>query len=77
MDVQVYSDYHCDTYNTCGTIIISYTFPNGKRNGVKYKGTHRTAYLPDNEEGRELLNLLKIAFQRKLIFTVGTSVTTG
>lgn len=47
------------------------------RNGISYSGTSRTAYLPDNQEGREVLILLKLAFDRKLIFTLGTSVTTG
>ena len=62
----------CAGYN-CDTILIQYNFPNG--NG--YTGTHRNAYLPNNKEGREVLALLKIAFDRKLTFVVGTSVTTG
>ncbi|KAJ8258979.1 hypothetical protein COCON_G00179910 [Conger conger] len=37
----------------------------------------RVAYLPDNTEGNEVLKLLKTAFDQKLIFTVGTSTTTG
>jgi hypothetical protein len=38
---------------------------------------HRTAYLPDNKEGQEILKLFKIAWERRLLFTVGRSVTTG
>ncbi len=64
---------HCDGYPNFGTIIIEYYFPNTR----KYKGTDRVAYLPDNKEGNKILNLLKVAFDRKLLFTVGTSVTTG
>lgn len=64
---------HCDGFKKCGTIIINYRFPDGKG----YTGTHREAYLPDNNEGLEVLGLLKVAFDRKLLFTVGTSVTTG
>jgi len=45
--------------------------------GQPYKGTHRTAYLPNNAEGREVLGLLKRAFVARLIFTIGRSVTTG
>jgi len=67
----------CKGYEGCGTIMIEYYFPSGKTNGEWYDGTQRTAYLPDNKEGREVLKLLKIAFDRKLLFTVGTSVTTG
>ena len=39
--------------------------------------TTRIAYLPDSAEGREVCDLLKEAFDRKLTFTVGRSVTTG
>ena len=60
------------------TIVISYHIPSGKLpNGQYFSGTSRTAYLPNNKEGREILALLKIAFDRKLTFVVGTSVTTG
>ncbi|XP_043978911.1 probable E3 ubiquitin-protein ligase DTX3 isoform X2 [Gambusia affinis] len=45
--------------------------------GLLYKGTTRTAYLPDNKEGQEVLKLLKKAFDQKMIFTVGTSRTSG
>ena len=45
--------------------------------GRRYEGTARTAYLPDNREGREVLQLLRKAFEARLVFTVGTSVTTG
>ena len=60
------------------TIVIDYNIPSGKLpNGQYFSGTSRRAYLPNNKEGREILALLKIAFDRKLTFVVGTSVTTG
>ena len=68
---------HCDGYPDVGTIVIDYSMNSGKRGNVSFSGTHRTAYLPDNKEGNEVLELLKKAFDRKLIFTVGRSVTTG
>lgn len=40
-------------------------------------GFPRVCYLPDTEKGRLVLRLLSIAFKRRLIFTVGRSVTTG
>ncbi|KAL6994636.1 E3 ubiquitin-protein ligase dtx1 [Sarracenia purpurea var. burkii] len=40
-------------------------------------GFPRVCYLPDTMKGRMVLRLLKIAFKRKLIFTIGRSVTTG
>jgi len=78
MRVTVNKDMHCSGYHGCGTIVIEYHFPSGKLpNGKNYSGTSRVAYLPDNAEGREVLGLLRTSFDRKLTFTVGTSVTTG
>ncbi|GKY93927.1 E3 ubiquitin-protein ligase dtx3l [Mayamaea pseudoterrestris] len=45
--------------------------------GVSFRGTTRTAYLPYNSEGLELLKRLKYAFAHGLTFRVGTSLTTG
>ncbi|XP_061583518.1 uncharacterized protein LOC133448726 isoform X2 [Cololabis saira] len=66
-----------------GTIVITYRFQSGIQTekhpnpGQRYTGTGRTAYLPDNKEGNEVLKLLKKAFDQKLIFTVGESRMTG
>ncbi|CAH1268233.1 DTX3L [Branchiostoma lanceolatum] len=71
-------------YEYCRSIIeIHYNFPDGVQGpehpnpGKHYTGTSRTAYLPDTTEGREVLRLLKRAFDSGLVFTIGTSVTTG
>ncbi|NXS80177.1 DTX3L ligase, partial [Erpornis zantholeuca] len=70
-------------YPDCDTIQIDYFMKAGYQTsshpnpGQYYGPTHRTAYLPDNKEGREILQLLKRAFDQKLIFTVGQSRTTG
>ncbi|XP_027046292.1 probable E3 ubiquitin-protein ligase DTX3 [Pocillopora damicornis] len=70
-------------YRGCRTIIITYVFPSGIQGrehphpGETYSGTSRTAYLPDNREGKEVLALLRRAFDARLVFTVGTSVTSG
>ena len=45
--------------------------------GKPYKGITRTAYLPNTRQGREILNLLEVAFDRRLVFTIGSSRTTG
>jgi hypothetical protein len=66
-------DYKCTGYEKYETIVLDYEFPNGKG----YTGTSRTAFLPNNKEGREILGLLKVSFDRRLTFAVGTSVTTG
>ncbi|ROL42413.1 E3 ubiquitin-protein ligase DTX3L [Anabarilius grahami] len=70
-------------YPHCGTIEITYNIPSGVQTkkhpdpGKPFHGIYRQAYLPDNREGNEVLTLLQRAFQQKLIFTVGKSITTG
>ncbi|NXO77607.1 DTX3L ligase, partial [Sitta europaea] len=70
-------------YSYCNTIQIDYDMRGGIQTsshpnpGQRYGPAYRTAYLPDNEEGRKILQLLKRAFKQKLIFTVGPSRTTG
>lgn len=68
---------HCEGFEKDQTIRIEYNMRGTQTNGVHYPPTHRIAYLPNNNEGKEVLNLLKTAFERRLIFTLGTSVTTG
>ncbi|KAK2897684.1 probable E3 ubiquitin-protein ligase DTX3 isoform X1 [Channa argus] len=66
-----------------GCIWIIYSFPPGLQApehpnpGVRYPGTDRVAYLPDSPEGNRVLGLLRRAFEQRLIFTIGTSMTTG
>nr|XP_015199978.1 PREDICTED: probable E3 ubiquitin-protein ligase DTX3 isoform X2 [Lepisosteus oculatus] len=66
-----------------GCIFIIYSFPPGTQAqehlnpGVRYPGTDRVAYLPDSPEGNRVLGLLRRAFEQRLIFTIGTSMTTG
>ncbi|NWX37765.1 DTX3L ligase, partial [Notiomystis cincta] len=70
-------------YPNCGTIQINYSMNGGIQTsshpnpGQRYGPAFRRAFLPDNEEGREILQLLRRAFNQKLIFTVGQSRTTG
>ena len=64
-------------------IVIDYHFRSGVQGkehphpGQWYEGTTRQAYLPDTREGREVLQLLRRAFDARLVFTIGTSTTTG
>ena len=66
-----------------GKIVISYQFPSGVQGsehpntGQRYQGTSRTSYLPDSHKGREVLQFFRRAFDARLVFTVGTSNTTG
>ncbi|XP_047425865.1 probable E3 ubiquitin-protein ligase DTX3 [Mugil cephalus] len=66
-----------------GCICIIYSFspglqaPEHPNPGVRYPGTDRVAYLPDSPEGNRVLGLLRRAFEQRLIFTIGTSMTTG
>nr|CAB3240092.1 Deltex protein [Phallusia mammillata] len=69
----------------CRTISITYSIHNGVQTqghpnpGQPYNaiGFPRQAFLPDNKEGQKILKLLKVAWKRKLIFTIGRSVTNG
>ena len=60
-----------------GGFSINYSMQSGMKNGVRYQGTSRQAFLPACNEGKETLALLVEAFRRKLTFIVGTSQTTG
>ncbi|KAK7915947.1 hypothetical protein WMY93_011708 [Mugilogobius chulae] len=70
-------------FERCGFIEITYNIPSGTQTvkhpkpGKHFEGLNVKAYLPDNKEGREVLQLLKRAFDQKLIFTIGTSRSTG
>ncbi|KFP74458.1 E3 ubiquitin-protein ligase DTX1, partial [Acanthisitta chloris] len=72
-------------YTDSKTIRIVYDIPTGIQGpehpnpGKKFtaRGFPRHCYLPDNEKGRKVLKLLIVAWDRRLIFTIGTSNTTG
>lgn len=59
------------------SVIIQYSMPPGELHGTRYSGTQRTAFFPASPEGLEVVRLLILAFERKLTFVVGTSITTG
>ena len=64
--------------NVREVIKIDYQIYGGtNKQGVRFSGDHRTAFLPNNKDGVEILTLFAEAFRRKLIFKVGTSITTG
>ncbi|ESO82855.1 hypothetical protein LOTGIDRAFT_109060 [Lottia gigantea] len=66
-----------------GILEIIYTFNDGIQQdnhpnpGQPYSGLRRKAYLPNNKEGQEILQMLYKAFDARLIFTIGESRTTG
>lgn len=72
-------------YEDCGTIQITYHIFSGIQGpehpcpGRPYtaRGFPRRGYLPNNEQGRRALKLLVDAWDRRLIFTIGQSTTTG
>jgi deltex-like protein len=70
-------------YDGYNTIQIVYTVPSGVQGPEHpnprqpYSGTSRTAYLPDTHEGQEVLKLFQKAFEARMIFTIGTSITSG
>lgn len=72
-------------FSDCQTICIMYEFRSGIQGsdhpspGERYNvsGFPRLCYLPDNEEGRKILQMLIVAWRRRLTFTIGTSITSG
>ena len=59
------------------TILIQQLQSSQPNPGKPYKGIRRTAYLPNNSRGRKIAEMLRVAFERKLVFTIGISRTTG
>lgn len=59
-----------------GTIVVTFTFYDGLQSpehpnpGRSYKGISCVAYFPDTQEGKQLLKLLRKAFDARLVFTV-------
>uniref|UniRef100_A0A8C3L1I4 E3 ubiquitin-protein ligase n=1 Tax=Chrysolophus pictus TaxID=9089 RepID=A0A8C3L1I4_CHRPC len=72
-------------HSDCKTIRIIYNIPPGVQGpehpnpGKSFtaRGFPRHCYLPDSEKGRKVLKLLLVAWDRRLIFAIGTSSTTG
>jgi len=66
-----------------GSIVIKYSIPSGTQlsyhesPGERHSGKAVKAYLPNNDDGQDLLRRLKYAFMHGLTFEVGTSMTTG
>ena len=66
-----------------GTIAVSFHFRGGIQGtehpnpGSKYKGTSFAAYLPETNEGKAILKLLRKAFDAQLLFTVVSSNSDG
>lgn len=72
----------CQGFNDAkDSIKMLFEFPGGIQGehhpnpGKIYFGDLREAFLPNNKQGREAAMLTRIAFQRKLIFQIGTSLT--
>ena len=69
--------------NRAPTIEITYHIKSGIQGplnpcpGQPYEGTIRRAYLPNNDEGQQVLALLRRAFDDQHLFTVGRSSTSG
>jgi len=61
----------CPGYEAYSTLVINYSVQDPKYS------VHRTAYLPNSPEGNRILNLLRIAWDRRLIFTIGNSLGSG
>lgn len=76
-------DNPCAGFEKYPTIVINWSIPGGTQTkihpnpGIRYRGAHRTGYLPFTKKGKLVFKLLKLAFERRLMFTVGFSITRG
>ncbi|XP_013781376.1 E3 ubiquitin-protein ligase DTX4-like isoform X1 [Limulus polyphemus] len=84
MDVQLIH-HSLPGYSHCKTLCITYNIrpgvqgPEHPNPGKPYtaRGFPRKCYLPDTDKGRKVLELLRKAWDRRLIFTIATSATTS
>ena len=83
MAAHTYLKHKLPGYEQYGAIQIKYVIPSGTQGkehpnpGQPFHGTECTAYVPDSPEGRKVLQLLRKAFDARLIFTVRASHTSG
>lgn len=55
-------------YEKYGSISIKYHLPSGIIDGKRFEGASRNGFLPNNDEGKNVLKMLVKAFERKLTF---------
>lgn len=73
---------HLPGHDNCGTISIQFVIKGGIQTmsdplpGDHFPDYNFNTYLPDNGEGRELLRLLELAWNRGLLFRIGYSLET-
>ncbi|CAL8293200.1 unnamed protein product [Lota lota] len=66
-------------YHDDNTLQMNFIFPDGVQSeshpnpGKPFTGLRQWAYLPDNREGRKVLQLLDKGFNQGLLFTVATN----
>ena len=71
--------------NSNGTIVATYLFKNGIQGPEQPAPGHpfyamyfpRLTYFPNNPRGKKIVEMVKMAFDRKLVFQIGRSQTTG
>ena len=70
-------------YEQYKTIVVRYDNPDGVQGpehpnpGHRYKGESRFGLFPASEEGLKVVQLILLAWEHRLIFNIGDSLTTG
>ena len=83
MSIKLLQNLHCSGSPGQGTYEITYVFNNSiqgsrmKNPGKNYRGTTRRCYYPNTREGITMVELLKKAFMKGVLFVVGQSVSSG
>jgi len=71
----------CSGFDDVATVKLFFEFPTGTQGaehpnpGQKYFGDVRDVFFPDTREGRKWAMLVRLAFERRLLFHVGRSQT--
>jgi deltex len=83
MSIKLLQNLHCSGSAKHGTYEVTYIFNNSiqgsrmKNPGKNYRGTTRRCYYPNTKEGNAMVELLKKAFMKGVLFVVGQSVSSG
>ncbi|WP_067517387.1 hypothetical protein [Endozoicomonas ascidiicola] len=68
---------HIPGFSGKSAICLSIGFEDGVHEGKPYKGTNVFGFFPNNEEGKNVLDLLNKAFTKRILFEISPSAITG
>lgn len=70
-------------HETCGTLVVTFVIASGVQDlysplpGERFPEYRMVTFLPNNSEGQEVVRLLTVAWNRRLLFRIGLNPETG